>query len=383
MKNFVSGLLLLSLISCTTLPGTAAMSNADLEQVISKAGVLPEGAKTTVAVQGSEALLSTNSHNANDNDLKIEAVLLARKIFESEPTLVRVSVHYYGANQAEYKKISVSSADVKAYSAGLTTQTELLTSLVITQETDVRFSKNASKGDDSQSADKSSEKSAAKSAAADPDSAETSSALSTGDKKPDGPGAREGDSKVSSAGKELEKDKGKSEQEKKKGTFEKLTAEGLTIYYPAEWEKRWTEDKDDPSIYQLKFAHNDYVEMKYYPNAVSVQAIYDSAHKAHLRYKDYQAVKVSPLVKFGANKSMVGIQSSFWHTKHNKAQDITSVVFERHVCFGVPKRVYRLKCRASKANAGYMNAAFEKILTSAAYAATPSTKSGAGGSKSP
>ena len=353
------------------LPAMAALSGVDLESVVAKSGVLPAGTKVSALVQGNEILLSTISRSTNDNDLKIEAVLLARKIFEADPSLVRVSLHYFDILPTTYKKITVSIADVKAYSAGLTDQNELLQSLVVTQETDNRFAKPDSSRESGTAAGQEKDKNKiGGTSGGGSDTKSGSDAAGTGATVPkdqpapknqsDQTGAKDPNEIASAFG-----DKNNSIKSVEKNPYATVTIKGLTLYYPSIWSAEYP-DKDvgDHAILKLVLRHSEYVELKYYDKAESPKAVLDSSYKSHAkRDENHQKVNVPLMIRFGVGKACTGVQVAFYHTKTTKVEG-TEAIFERHVSFGWPNRVYKLKCRANRANAGAFNAEFEKLLNS-------------------
>lgn len=88
-----------------------------------------------VSLQGSEAILSIyRSDTATDKDCKIDAAMAAKTLFNSDPELARVVVHFhYKQNPAAYSEVGVSVGDVKAYAAGTITKDQLLDGISLHQ----------------------------------------------------------------------------------------------------------------------------------------------------------------------------------------------------------------------------------------------------------
>lgn len=319
----------------------AALTVSEINQAVAKSGVFPEATKVSAVIQGVEVLISTSARNSTDDDLKIQTVLLARKIFEADQAILRVTAHYYGANPSAYKKVSVSTLDVKAYSAGLADQAELLKSITVVPETDSRFA----------------------------DSGKSSGSSAQAESQSDKDTKGETKEKEASKGNDGEKISGKNSKDSKepikKGPYEKVTVYGMTLFYPSDWEIDYPKkDRGDHLAYKLKASHNEYVELKYYPGAVSPEAVLESAYSSHKKTDaDHQRVALPLKLKIGVGKSLNAAQVGFWHTKEDKAEG-NHKIYERQVSFGWPKRVYKLKCRSSSEQAGNFSAVFEKLLSS-------------------
>lgn len=343
----------------------AAASTSDIDQAVVKSGVFPEGSKVSATIQGSEVLISTSARSATDDDLKIQTVLLARKIFETDPSLVRVTAHYYAANPSTYRKVTISTLDVKAFGAGLADQNELIKTIAVSQETDSRFS-DAQKSNDSNSS----------STAADTKNDDTS-----------GLGKEDKDQSGKDKSEKVEKEKDDKERKaQSKEAYEKVSAFGMTLFYPSDWTLEYPKkDRGDHSVYRLVASHNEYVELKYYPAGTSPEAVLEEAYQSHKKNDiDHQRVGLPLYLKFGVGGSLKGAQVGFWHVKENDSNG-RQKIYERQVSFGWPKRVYKLKCRAGSQNAGAFSGAFDKLLSSIsiagvsvqANAANAQTKTGA------
>lgn len=347
---------MLLLLVVSVIPAIAALNPSEIDQAVLKSGVFPDGTKVAATIQGVEVLLSTAARSATDDDLKIQTVLLARKIFEMDPSLLRVTAHYYGANPSSYKKVSISTLDVKAYNAGLADQNELLKTIAVSSENDIRFTEK---------------KIAPDSKSLDPLS---------------GSGAGGSNESKTDMAPERTKDSKDAKETQKKGAYEKVTAYGMTLFYPSDWELEYPKkDRGDHAVYKLKSSHNEYVELKYYAGAVSAQAVLDSSYSTHRRTDaDHQRVNLPPTLKFGVGNALKGCQVGFYHTKEDKA-DGNQKIYERQLSFGWPKRVYKLKCRAGVQQAGNFSALFEKLLSSISVDGVPATsgKTGAAPKSSP
>ncbi|MBK9203477.1 MAG: hypothetical protein IPL73_13815 [Candidatus Obscuribacter sp.] len=115
----------------------AAPSATDITSAIDKAKILSSNTRVAAAVNGAEVYISTyRNAKANDNDCKIEAVLIAKTVMDLSPAdITRVTVYFYNAlRRSSRKVVSVSAGDVKAFGAGQLSQDQLLTSISLKDE---------------------------------------------------------------------------------------------------------------------------------------------------------------------------------------------------------------------------------------------------------
>ncbi len=112
----------------------AALSAGQIITAVEQGKILANGTRVNAAVNGAEAYVSTyRNARANDNDCKIEAVLVAKTVIDLAPTdISRVTVYFYSsANLNKRKVVSVTVGDVKAFGAGQLGREQLLASLNI------------------------------------------------------------------------------------------------------------------------------------------------------------------------------------------------------------------------------------------------------------
>ncbi len=114
-------------------PANAAVTPGQLEASIKKANILAEGIGVKAEVKNELARISTfRNRKANDDDSKIEAVLIAKTIIDSAPEITRVMVYFYNSSdRTRYKEVDVTAGDVKAFGSGQVGQKELLSSITI------------------------------------------------------------------------------------------------------------------------------------------------------------------------------------------------------------------------------------------------------------
>lgn len=111
----------------------AAASNADVVNAIEAAHVFDQSTRLSVRISGDTVDVSTyRDEKENENDRKINAVLVAKAVIDSTgDSIVRVNVYYYGRDLSSFQQVSVSAGDVKAYGSGQTSREQLLSSLTL------------------------------------------------------------------------------------------------------------------------------------------------------------------------------------------------------------------------------------------------------------
>jgi hypothetical protein len=115
---------------------TDAQSSVLVEQ-IRHANVVDPTYKLQASVEGEEALITTQRKpKASDPDCKIEAVLLAKTVFDNvSDKIQRVKVLLLDYDANDCSSVIVKKAEVKLFGTGGLTQKELLSSLEITKAT--------------------------------------------------------------------------------------------------------------------------------------------------------------------------------------------------------------------------------------------------------
>ncbi len=128
----VSGLAISSLL--WGIPALALPSDGEAVDALEKAKILAPTIRLNarVAEDGIEVATYKNP-KANQNDCKIEALLIAKTLVDLAPGEVpRVVVYFYNSTSlSSFKQVSVTAGDVKAFAAGAVSKDELLKSLVI------------------------------------------------------------------------------------------------------------------------------------------------------------------------------------------------------------------------------------------------------------
>jgi hypothetical protein len=137
LYKFTSRLFLGGLLACTVLTPIAwadAITPQTISNAITAANVLDADATMRVAVSGDNVYVSTyRNPSENENDCKINAVLVAKAVFSAAgDAAARVTVYFYSATEpGKYQEVSVSAGDVKAFGSGATSQEQLLKSIAV------------------------------------------------------------------------------------------------------------------------------------------------------------------------------------------------------------------------------------------------------------
>lgn len=106
------------------------LSPKEIKAIIDKAGVLAPGTAVVANVSGTDVGISTYRNvKANPNDMKIEAILLAKTIMDAAPEATRVHTFFWGENTDKHNKVTISAGNVKAFAAGQTSKEDLLNSI--------------------------------------------------------------------------------------------------------------------------------------------------------------------------------------------------------------------------------------------------------------
>ncbi len=131
MKLLPSSIIAATLSLAIQLSATAAVGADKLEEAIAKEKIFAADAKLRVAVDGSEAVLTTfKTDSATADDCKIDAVLVGKAVFAADPSLSRTVVRFHDLrNPKEYSEVHVSVGDVKAYGAGSISKEQLLSGI--------------------------------------------------------------------------------------------------------------------------------------------------------------------------------------------------------------------------------------------------------------
>jgi hypothetical protein len=127
-------LISIGLSSFSNYAAQAAVTVNQIVNAVEQAKILANGTGVRAAINGSEVYISTyRNSRANDNDCKIEALLIAKTTIDLAPSDIgRVTVYFHNAlNRNKRKVVSVTVGDVKAFGSGQMGKEQLLASLTI------------------------------------------------------------------------------------------------------------------------------------------------------------------------------------------------------------------------------------------------------------
>lgn len=105
-----------------------------ITSIITKSKVLGDNTKVVSSISGNEAVVSTYRHRDSvniDNDCKIDASFIAKELMiANDFGLRRVTVHFHEPDLiGNYREVSVSFAEIKAFASGAVEQKDFLASL--------------------------------------------------------------------------------------------------------------------------------------------------------------------------------------------------------------------------------------------------------------
>lgn len=113
------------------------LSRERLEATVREAKIFSSEYPAHVLVHAPEVEVFTVRHpKATDQDCKIDAVLLAKLLFDKYPKLTRLKLVFHDDKSALSQSVMVTTGDVRAYGSGSINQDELLSSLELTAPSD-------------------------------------------------------------------------------------------------------------------------------------------------------------------------------------------------------------------------------------------------------
>lgn len=134
--------LALVLSAVAAMPAWAALSAADVEQLINKEQIFAKGVRITPFIAGEEALVRVHMTVADSLDserCKVDAVLVAKAIVLADKSIKYVNVRYYnGDNVTAYKEAAVPAVNVRAFGAGAISDKDLIESVRLRDGDDTR-----------------------------------------------------------------------------------------------------------------------------------------------------------------------------------------------------------------------------------------------------
>lgn len=120
-------------LALAVLPAAARLSAQDVETLVRAEKSWTNRSNLTVKVNSNEVTIGTyREAGSQDRDMKIDSVMITRKIIEADPEVARVQVRFYDpVNRNNYQLVDVRQSDVVAFSQGLVNNETLLSGIDI------------------------------------------------------------------------------------------------------------------------------------------------------------------------------------------------------------------------------------------------------------
>ncbi len=122
--------------TCTAIGAKDDAMTAAVKKAIRNEKILNAGNQFNIVLypQTHEAIVTAYADSASKDlqkDCKIDAVLLARQVIQTDPQIVRVKARFYHPNRMWYREVAITKADIVAFSKGSVNKEELLDSLEV------------------------------------------------------------------------------------------------------------------------------------------------------------------------------------------------------------------------------------------------------------
>lgn len=333
-KPIVASLLAAFSGTLLSFPALAKPTEAELLDALMNAKILSGEYRINLVTQESQATLSTFLDKASktsqaDDDCKINAVLMAKKIMDMDSDLVRVKVLFYDVNGQNFRQVVVKAGDVLALGGGQIDKEKLLSSLEV-----IRGSRSDSH---STPAANSSSSGAPTSGSATP----TGSATATGSATPTPTVVKPSAAKPPVT------------------TAQIFNAAGISFSYPKDWiPKRGANASVLAHFFSSTLGEHNYIDVDFFNQNRTVEGFADEKYQEWVYQPNYQVVYSGPM-KLGAKGTIAGISRLVTYQVENYPE---YRYYQRHVFFGQPGRIYCLRYHAQYQDMQKVNAAFEHML---------------------
>jgi hypothetical protein len=314
----------------------AAPTATEIEAVLRESSDIGKDRKFSVSSKESEVQIATYiTAGSNDinNDCKIETVLIGRTIMAKYPDVSRVVVDFYNAAKPRtFLEIIVTKPEILAFGAGQVNNNELLSALRIEEKVDPKAA-----------------------------AAETQEKIEKGSKK----------EAHAEASKQLYK-QALAKGENPEGKWITYHAPGIAFDYPGVWAINRELDGETQVSFRstLTTYHTATMGLRLYrsPNKIPVETMARDHAARHMRYKNFQIIKKSELVRFGLRNSITGICENFSSTNEDGQK------IERHIYFGWPGYTYKFYITANRDDYNHINKLFDHLLSTVRLESAPNTK---------
>lgn len=114
-------------------PVLAALTEKEVEALVQSEKTWTNRSGLSVKINQNELTIGTyRQPGVTDKDIKIDSVMITRKIMDSDPDIARVKVRFYDpVNRRNYQLVDVRQSDIKAFREGLVDIDTLLTGIDI------------------------------------------------------------------------------------------------------------------------------------------------------------------------------------------------------------------------------------------------------------
>lgn len=295
----------------------AELTAADITKIAKKANVLPPTTDVTGYKKGQEVIVSAYVPKSTaESNLKIDAIMLAKEFFDTEPALTRVSINYFDqVDRSTYRSVSVRVTDVKAFGSGVVSKDELLGSI------SVETHKNAAP-------------SAKPAAAKAPAGYQRFEKFGMSFYYPSDWIAVEG-----------------SLSDDPIVTIKSNSNSAVTAKIELKKEKA----NSPEAAYKWGLSMRDYMIGK--QNRAMRKT-------GNANAKRLQPINVPPTLKFGVGNAISGLQLAAYYNMTDNDTGIPSTRFDRVIYFGWPANVYALRVRSENSDASLANQIFTTLLSS-------------------
>jgi hypothetical protein len=118
-------------VTSATFAAEAHIGESELVSILRATKVVPPDSKLTASISGDEVVITTTKkQGATDAASKIEAVLIAKTVFDSVSNdAQRTKVIFFDFTANTYSEVAVKRAEVKMYGSGQLSEKELLSSI--------------------------------------------------------------------------------------------------------------------------------------------------------------------------------------------------------------------------------------------------------------
>lgn len=317
-------ILVIALLACglqTAIAQTDRITAVEKAIRASQALSTESGALRVVIVDDQkEVRVSTfKAKKLTEQDLKIEAVLIAKAVIDAEPSTARVVVAFFRQQrETKYSEIKLTKPQIVAYVSGQVSKEELLASLEIERKIDEEVAAENKRSEDLKKAQEDKSKLVYQDSVAKKIPAETQ--------------------------------------------WQAYKAPGISFEYPAVWTIDRVGSGRGESLVTFADKLTTYsdatLELKLY-RPKDRRSVIDEARehvKNHRKKTGYKISALSNVIRFGVGKALTGVDENFAWMNDGKPY------YERHVYFGWPGYVYKVRFSSHRNDYARVSRIFNHLL---------------------